>query len=89
MMNLDTKIILNDIVETKAFIRDLSDNEINMYLDQDPMYKTYALGYSPPEHYSATFIDRLEGSPHNIFWGLPVERIIPMLTRIGYDFNIK
>lgn len=84
MINLDTGKVLRDVVETTAFFREISDEEIDKYLDQDSMFNTYALGYAPPEHYSATFIKRLEGSPHNIFWGLPVERIMPMLLQIGY-----
>jgi septum formation protein len=87
IINLDNKKILSDIVETRAYFRELSDIEINKYLEQDSMFNTYALGYAPPEHYSSSFIKRLEGSPHNIFWGLPVERIVPLLFEIGYKLN--
>ncbi len=86
MINLDNEKVLSDVIETKAFMRKISDEEIKRYLKQDPMFKTYALGYSPPGHYSATFIKRIEGSFNNICWGLPVERIVPMLFEIGYKF---
>jgi septum formation protein len=84
MINIDSKKVLTDIVKTKIFMREIADDEINLYLDSDPNFNTYSLGYSPPEHYSATFVDRIEGSIHNLLWGLPVERIMPMLFKIGY-----
>lgn len=87
MINLDIGKVLSDVVETKAFMRKISDEEIKRYLKQDPMFKTYALGYAPSEHYSAAFIKRIEGSFNNICWGLPVERIMQMLFEIGYKLN--
>ena len=87
MINLDNKKTLSDVVETKAFFRKLNDKEIEKYLSQDPMFKKCALGYAPPEYYSSTFVKRIEGSPHNLFWGMPVERIMPMLFEIGYELK--
>jgi len=87
MINLDTGKVLSDVVETKAWFRELKDAEIRKYLEQDPMFKTYALGYAPPEHYSASFVKRIEGSFNNLCWGLPVEKIMPMLFEIGYGLK--
>ena len=87
MINLDNGKVLSDVVETKAWFRELRDEEIEKYLEQDSMFKTYALGYAPPEHYSASFIIKIEGSFNNLCWGLPVERIMSMLFEIGYELK--
>ena len=87
MINLDNGKVLSDVVETKIFMRKYSDDEIKIYVDEDPNLKTYALGYCPAEHYSACFIEKIEGSYNNICWGLPVERIMPMLFEIGYKLK--
>jgi len=84
MINLDNNKILADVVISKALMRVLKDKEILKYLDQDPHFKTRAGGFSPPEHYSTTFIKRIEGSYNNILWGLPLERIMEMLFEIGH-----
>lgn len=87
MINLDNGKVLSDVVLTTAWFRELKDEEIRKYLGQDPMFKTYALGYAPLEHYSASFVKRIEGSYNNLCWGLPVERIVPMLIEIGYEMK--
>ena len=87
MINLETSGVLTDVVKTGAWFRDISDDEINKYLDQDDMFNTYALGFSLPEHYSASFIKRVDGCFNNICWGLPLGRMIEMLKEIGYEFK--
>jgi len=75
---------LSRVAVTKVFMRNLSDGEINKYLDEDPNFNTYALGYDPVKHISASFIQRIEGSYYNLLAGIPVEAIIEMLREIGY-----
>ncbi|VVB77618.1 Septum formation protein Maf [uncultured archaeon] len=87
MINLDNGKEMSDVVETKAWIREIRDEEIEKFLNQDFKYTTCALGYSPPEYYSATFVRRIEGSFHNLCFGMPVEKIIPMLFEIGYELK--
>lgn len=75
------------VVETTISFRPITIDEINLYLDQDKneMYKTVALGYDAQSGYSSTFPDEIQGSVHNVLWGLPIERIMPMLFRSGYE----
>lgn len=84
IINIEAKKHLSRSVMTGVEIRDLSDSEINKYLDQDLKFNTYALGYDPLEHYSSTFIRRINGSYNNITRGIPLETIIEMLASIGY-----
>lgn len=86
VINIEDGKTLTKVITTKTFIRKLTDDEINKYLDQDPNFNTYALGYDPLEHYSATFVEKIEGSYNNLLRGFPLEAIIPMLKKLGYEF---
>lgn len=84
LINLDNGEKLNKAVETSVNVRELTEAEINKYLDQDPKYSTYALGFDPLGHYSSTFVTRLEGSYNNFLRGIPLETIVEMLIESGY-----
>ena len=84
MVNTATNKTLSKIIVTDVFMRELSDEEINKYLDEDSNFNTYALGYDPVKHYSASFVQRIEGSYYNLLGGIPLETIIEMLREIGY-----
>lgn len=86
MINLSKNKTLSKVVRTYIFMRELTDLEINKYIDQDPRFKTYALSYDPLENYSSTFIRKIEGSYNNITRGIPLETIVEMLKEIGYKF---
>ena len=87
MINITTGQTLAKVVETEVFLRELSEQEINRYLDEDPDFNTYALGYDPYKHYSSTFIKSIKGSYYNLLQGLPLETIVEMLAEIGYESN--
>jgi len=72
------------VVKTEVFIRDLSEREINKYLNEDEFYNTYALGYDPLGHYSSTFVKGINGSYNNLTRGIPLEVIVEMLPEVGY-----
>ncbi len=74
--------IVSDFVETKAYMRNISEKEINTYLDSDPKYKTYAQGFDPVKGLGSTFIKRIEGSYLNILQGIPLERIKEIILDI-------
>lgn len=76
--------ILSKVVKTEVFMRNLSDEEITKYLDEDPNFNTYALGYDPVKHVSASFVQRIEGSYYNLLGGIPLEVIVEMLKEIDY-----
>lgn len=72
-----------DVAVTKAFMRELSNLEIERYLMQDKNFKTYALGFDPLGHASIAFIEKIEGSYNNLLRGIPIERIVTMLKEAG------
>jgi len=76
--------VLERVVETKIRMRKISDTEIKKYLEQDPNYKTYAMGFDPFKHYSSTFIKRIMGSHNNFLVGFPLEEVMEMLFDSGY-----
>ncbi len=84
MINTASGKTLSKVVKTEVFMRNISDGEINKYLDEDPNFNTYALGYDPIRHISASFIQRIKGSYYNLLGGIPVEAIVEMLREIGY-----
>lgn len=82
MINTATGKTLSRIVITDVFIREISEEEISKYLDEDPRFNTYALGYDPLKHISSSFIKRIEGSYYNLLGGIPLETIVEMLKEI-------
>lgn len=84
MINTASGKTLSKVVKTEVFMRNISDGEINRYLDEDPNFNTYALGYDPIKHISASFIQRIEGSYYNLLGGIPLETVVEMLREIGY-----
>ncbi len=84
MINIISGEVLSKIVKTDVFMRGLSDREVNKYLDEDPNFNTYALGYDPVKHISSSFVKKIEGSYYNLLGGIPLETIVEMLREIGY-----
>jgi len=84
MINTVDQKIIRKVVKTELCMRKISEGEINKYLDQDPAYNTYALGYDPLGHYSSTFIREINGSYNNPTKGIPLEAVVEMLAEIGY-----
>lgn len=69
---------------TDVYFRVLSNEEIKKYPGQDSNFRSFAVGYDPQNHISATFIKKLDGSYHNVISGLPVEMLAEMLGEFGY-----
>jgi septum formation protein len=84
IVNTATNKAISRVVKTEVFMRNLSEKEINKYLDEDPHFNTYALGYDPVRHISSSFVKKIEGSYYNLLGGIPLETIVEMLTGIGY-----
>ncbi len=84
MINLESEKEISKLAITNVEVRNLLDSEINKYLDQDSRFNTYALGYDPLEHYSSTFVRKIDGSYNNLTRGIPLETIVEMLSDIGY-----
>ncbi|MFA6047885.1 MAG: Maf family nucleotide pyrophosphatase [Parcubacteria group bacterium] len=74
---------LSQVTKTDIKLRDITDSEIEKYLDQDPKFNTYAIGFDPLGHYSSTFVESLTGSYNNYLRGIPLEAIVGMLKEVG------
>ncbi len=68
-----------EVVETKIYFRELSNEEIIGYVEEDKDLVKYCLGYDPEGKISATFIKSINGSYNNILSGMPVEKVKEML----------
>jgi septum formation protein len=88
MLDVANNQTLSKVVKTEVWVRQLTDDEINRYLDQDPNFNTYALGYDPVGHFSSTFNTKIEGSYNNALRGIPLEVVIKMLYQLGYKINL-
>lgn len=85
LINISENKILFSMSETEIKLRDLSDAEINKYIDQDPKFSTYAIGFDPLCHYSSSFTESIIGSYNNYLRGIPLETIVGLLKEAGYD----
>lgn len=85
LINISENKNLSSVAETEIKLRDLSDAEINKYLDQDPKFSTYAIGFDPLCHYSSSFTISITGSYNNYLRGIPLETIVGLLKEAGYD----
>ena len=88
MINTGSGETISKIVKTDVFMRKLTEEEINRYLEEDPNFNTYALGYDPVRHISSSFVQKIEGSYYNLLGGIPVEVIVEMLREIGYKGEV-
>jgi septum formation protein len=88
MENLKTGKNITELCETKAFLRKISDSEINKYLKEDleKVNQKCCIVYDPEFQYSTSFVETIEGSYNNLIRGIPLEIIIKMLKKIGYVF---
>ena len=84
IINTASDKVVSRIVVTEVFIREISEEEISKYLDEDPRFNTYALGYDPVKHISSSFVRRIEGSYYNLLGGIPIETIVEMLKEVGH-----
>ena len=80
VVNTAANKAISEIIKTEIHLRSFSDKEVEIYLEQDKFYNTYALGYDPLEHYSSTFAEKIEGSYNNFLRGIPLE-IMPNLIK--------
>lgn len=83
MININNNQRLEEVSITDVWLRKLSDEEINRYLDEGEKYKTFSAGFNPLEQYSATFVKKIEGSYNNFLRGVPLEAIVGMLRKLG------
>jgi septum formation protein len=85
IINTVLKKEISRIVKTEIRLRDFSEKEIELYLKEDELYNTYALGYDPLGRYSSTFASGITGSYLNFLKGMPLEVMPEMLKEAGYE----
>lgn len=85
LIDLTDDKVVSRAVKTDIKMRNISDSEINRYLDQDPRFNTYAIGYDPLEHNSHAFPESIIGSYNNYLRGIPTEVIVEMLKEVGVE----
>lgn len=82
LINTKTKEIRQEVVKSSVNFREISEEEIKRYLEEDSKYNTYAFGYDPLGYSSSTFIQNLEGDPNNILRGIPTAKIVEMIKEV-------
>ena len=85
LINISENKIITSVAETEIKLRELTEAEINKYLDQDEYYTTYAIGFDPLGHYSSTFSESINGSYNNYLRGIPLETIVGLLKEAKYE----
>lgn len=76
------KIDYSAVAITKYELRKLSDDEINRFVQNNPVME-WAAAFSPAYTYQLGFIKKIEGSLTGSTHGLPVELLIPCLKKSG------
>jgi len=89
IINLDNGVVKSDVVETKAYFRELSLDEINFYLDHDKDVVNYGIPYDAPDHFSSSFLTKVDGCYNSLCTGLPRGRMMEMLKEVGYRIEGK
>lgn len=83
-VNLKKNIFLNDAEVTKVFFKNLSDEEINWYINtKEPMDKAGAYGIQGKGAY---FVEKIEGDFFSVM-GFPLGRFLRHLTEVGMDLD--
>jgi septum formation protein len=67
-----------------AYIRELSDAEISEYVGKFPV-TTWSSAFSPAFLYGQTLIASMNGSLTGLIYGIPMELVITMLRKSGYE----
>jgi len=73
-------IIFNQTAVTKLVFRNLSEQEINHYVTQNPV-TTWSAGFCPAYPAGLALISQLNGSNTGFSHGLPLEMLVPLLKK--------
>ena len=80
VINLDTEEVVTTFQETKVYIKELNEEEIDFYVKNEPNILNVS-GFVV-EKIVSCYIDRIEGSYYNIL-GAPVEKIYEIIKKQG------
>jgi len=80
IIDTETNKIVSKSIETKAYIKNLSDQEIWKYVDSwEPLDKAWAFGV---QWLGAVIIERIEWDYYNVMW-LPLNLLSEILKEFG------
>ncbi|PKM50250.1 MAG: hypothetical protein CVV02_12225 [Firmicutes bacterium HGW-Firmicutes-7] len=83
MLSPYKKKVFIDYCETKVFMRDYKEHEINAYIKtMEPFGKAGAYAI---QGFGATLVDKIEGDYYNVV-GLPISKLIEGFTYLGVDY---
>jgi len=85
--DIETRKIEKKVVETKGKMRKVSEQEIDFYHRQDQKGIGYAIGFDVKYHFASTFVEKIEGSYLNFLDGIPLETVLQMLYKLGYELK--
>lgn len=72
----------SQIITTDYQFRQLSDSEIEYYVSNNPVM-TWSASFSPAYHEGMTLIENVKGSLTALTHGLPMEKVVPFLKKVG------
>lgn len=80
------KYTLAKTVLVKYTLRELSDEEINKFVENNPVLQ-WSAAFCPCYVYQSTFIEKMSGSFTSGLYGLPIEYLAPCLEKSGLKIN--
>lgn len=75
---------VKDIKECRFQLRELSEAELDKYVNENPVL-TWAAGYSPAYTEGMAIIDWVDGSFTGFTHGFPMELVVPLLKNSGVE----
>lgn len=77
-------ISVSATIVTKYSFRELYDKEVKSYVKRFPVL-TWAAAFGLVHPYIITFVSRVNGSYTGLAYGLPMEKLIPLLKQSGFE----
>lgn len=84
---IDESYTESKVVTTKVWFKEIDKKEIMKYLKQDKNFNRYSQGFDPLNTFGASFIRSIEGSYNNILRGIPLEVIVEMIKKRGFELK--
>lgn len=85
-IDLKNNIEFSTVVISNYTIRILYENEIKQYVEKYPVTQ-WAAGFALVEPYILTIVGKINGSYTGFSHGLPMEILIPLLKKSGFEPN--
>jgi predicted house-cleaning NTP pyrophosphatase (Maf/HAM1 superfamily) len=80
LKNCKTGKILSGSSETKVYLANIPASKLEGYVNDHEVI-SYVGGYEPYQTVADQYIERIEGSLTNLYYQLPLEQVLPALTK--------